>query len=65
VQFVIFAKTRGNNLLQIESHEEENLSDSRSKRKSCSARRSWSDYKEKAAGFRANPAAQFCEFSFA
>jgi len=24
-----------------------------------------SDDKEKAAGFRANPAAQFCEFSFA
>src|SRR6476661_4003837 len=36
VQFVVFAKTRGDNLLQIESHEEENLSDSRSKRKSCS-----------------------------
>src|SRR5881394_3678235 len=27
VQFVIFAKTRGDNLLQIESHEEQNLSD--------------------------------------
>src|SRR5882672_5239607 len=36
VQFVVFAKTRGDNLLQIESHEEEILSDSRSKRKSCS-----------------------------
>src|SRR5262245_19889258 len=33
VQFVIFAKTRGDNLLQIESHEEQNFSDSRSKRK--------------------------------
>src|SRR4029453_544567 len=36
VQLVVFAKTRGDNLLQIESHEEQNLSDSRSKRKSCS-----------------------------
>src|SRR5882757_975691 len=36
VQLVVFAKTRGDNLLQIESHEEEILSDSRSKRKSCS-----------------------------
>src|SRR5437763_14830033 len=36
VQFIVFAKTRGYNLLQIESHEEQNLSDSRSKRKSCS-----------------------------
>src|SRR5258708_36448173 len=36
VQLVVFAKMRGDNLLQIESHEEENLSDSRSKRKSCS-----------------------------
>src|SRR5438874_3517476 len=36
VQFVVFAKTRGDNLFQIESHEEQNLSDSRSKRKSCS-----------------------------
>src|SRR5437762_12021878 len=36
VQFVVFAKTRGDNLLQIESHEEQNLSDSRSKGKSCS-----------------------------
>src|SRR5207247_5506218 len=36
VQLVVFAKTRGDNLLQIESHEEENLSDSRSKRKFCS-----------------------------
>src|SRR5439155_2527504 len=36
VQLIVFAKTRGDNLLQIESHEEENLSDSRSKRKSCS-----------------------------
>src|SRR5882757_117672 len=36
VQLVVFAETRGDNLLQIESHEEENLSDSRSKRKSCS-----------------------------
>src|SRR6476646_7406735 len=33
VQFVVFAKTRGDNLLQIESHEEENFSDSRSKGK--------------------------------
>src|SRR3954462_13585328 len=30
VQFIIFAKTRGNNLLQIESHEDENFRDSRS-----------------------------------
>src|SRR6476620_7860584 len=36
VQFVVFAKTRGDNLLQIESHEEENLSDSPSERKSSS-----------------------------
>src|SRR6478752_7141094 len=36
VQLVVFAKTRGDNLLQIESHEEENLSDSPSERKSCS-----------------------------
>src|SRR5882724_27727 len=36
VQLVVFTKTRGDNLLQIESHEEENLSDSRSKRKSRS-----------------------------
>src|SRR6478672_11059514 len=36
VQFVVFAKTRGDNLLQIESHEEENFSDSPSERKSCS-----------------------------
>src|SRR5215475_9577101 len=36
VQFVIFAKTRGDNLLQIESHEDQNFSDSPSKRKSCS-----------------------------
>src|SRR5882757_4508259 len=76
VQLVVFAKTRGDNLLQIESHEEEILSDSRSKRKSCShglvtrqCRFSCDGapgrtYK-KAAGFRANPAAQFCEFSFA
>src|SRR6476469_7728197 len=35
VQLVVFAKTRGDNLLKIESHEGENLSDSRSKRKSC------------------------------
>ena len=33
VQFVVFAKTRGDNLLQIESHEDENFSDSRSERK--------------------------------
>src|SRR5512140_1748730 len=32
VQFVVLAKPRSNNLLQIESHEKENLSDSRSKR---------------------------------
>src|SRR5436190_5156032 len=36
VQLVVFAKTRGDNLLQIESHEEENFTDSRSKRKSWS-----------------------------
>src|SRR5204863_4136221 len=36
VQLVVFAKTRGDNLLQIESHEEQNFSDSRSKRKSGS-----------------------------
>jgi hypothetical protein len=36
VQLIVFAKTRGDNLLQIESHEEENLSDSPSERKSCS-----------------------------
>src|SRR5262249_32959145 len=36
VQFVVFAKTRGNNLLQIETHEEQNFSDSCSKRKYCS-----------------------------
>jgi hypothetical protein len=36
VQFVVFAKTRSDDLLQIESHEEQNFSDSRSKRKSCS-----------------------------
>src|SRR4051812_34251801 len=37
VQFIIFAKTRGNNLLQIESHEDENFRDSRSERKFCRA----------------------------
>src|SRR5215831_68373 len=36
VQFVVLAKTRGDNLLQIESHEEQNFSDSYSKRKYCS-----------------------------
>src|SRR5882724_12465649 len=36
VQFVIFAKTRGDNLLKIESHKKRNFSDSRWKRKSCS-----------------------------
>src|SRR6478736_5605650 len=36
VQLIIFAKTRGDNLFQIESHEEENLSDSPSERKSSS-----------------------------
>jgi hypothetical protein len=36
VQLIVFAKTRGDNLLQIESHEEQNFRDSRSKRKSCS-----------------------------
>src|SRR5262249_35843412 len=42
MQFIILAKTRSDNLLQIESHEDESFSDSRSKRKSCSrfARRS-------------------------
>src|SRR5262249_14087094 len=81
VQFVVFAKTRGDNLFQIESHEEQNLSDSCSKRKSCSrfaacyaealrrrlrsARRFSATTRKKAAGFRANPAAQFCEVSFA
>jgi hypothetical protein len=33
VEFVVFAKTRGDNLFQIESHEEQNFSDPRSKRK--------------------------------
>src|SRR5204863_10168871 len=33
VQLIIFAETRGDNLLQIESHEEQNLSDSHSERK--------------------------------
>src|SRR6266850_4616022 len=76
MQFVVFAKTRGDNLLQIESHEEEILSDSRSKRKSrshapvthqCRFSCKWHRVvaTKKAAGFRANPAAQFCEFSFA
>jgi hypothetical protein len=37
VQLVVFAKTRGDNLFQIESHEEQKLSDSRSKRKSVAA----------------------------
>src|SRR5215208_4851067 len=37
VQLVIFAKTRGNDLFQIKSHEKENFSDSRSERKSCRA----------------------------
>src|SRR6266403_3831220 len=36
MQLVVFAKTRGDNLLQIETHEEQNLSDSPSERKSCS-----------------------------
>src|SRR5262249_8932797 len=36
VELVVFAKTRGDNLLQIESHEDQNFSDSRSKRKWCS-----------------------------
>src|SRR5262249_25147560 len=72
VQFVVLAKTRGDNLLQIESHEEQNFSDSCSKRKYCSrfVVRSIASLIERrpqkeAAGFRANPAAQFCEFSFA
>jgi hypothetical protein len=38
VQFVVFAKTRSDNLLQIESHEKQNFSDSRSKRKSVATR---------------------------
>src|SRR4030095_5762118 len=38
VQFIVFAKTRGDNLLQIETHEEQNFSDSRSKRKSVATR---------------------------
>jgi hypothetical protein len=76
MQFVVFAKTRSDNLLQIESHEERNLSDWRSKRKSVATRlwrvnvasharpaETWPE--EKAAGFRVNPAAQFREFSFA
>src|SRR5215475_6246409 len=77
MQFVVFAEARRDNLLQIESHEEENFSDSCSKRKSCSrftachaeALRSGCEAlvgrkptNKKAAGFRANPAAQFCEF---
>jgi hypothetical protein len=36
VQLVVFAKPRGDNLLQIESHEEQNFSDSPSERKFCS-----------------------------
>src|SRR4029077_18926037 len=36
VQLVVFAKTRGDNLLKIESHEEEILRECGSKRKSCS-----------------------------
>src|SRR3954471_9634362 len=87
VQFIIFAKTRGNNLLQIESHEDENFRDSPSERKFCRASvsapkasgftavtdsKQWPGFKrlpkrayKKAAGFRENPAAQLCEFSFA
>src|SRR5215475_13566821 len=70
VQFVVFAQTRGDNLFKIERHEEQNLSDSCSKRKSCShapvarqrccsrnAHRAVAT--KKAAGFRANAAAQF------
>src|SRR4030095_10456983 len=38
VQFVVFPKTRSDNLLQIESHEKQNFSDSRSKRKSVATR---------------------------
>jgi hypothetical protein len=37
VQFIIFAKTRGDNLFQIEGHESQNFSDPRSKRK-CRSR---------------------------
>src|SRR5215468_2585460 len=44
VQFVIFAKTRGDNLLQIESHEDENFSDSCSKRKWQGLRAAPSDH---------------------
>jgi hypothetical protein len=33
VQLIIFAETRGDNLFQIESHEEQNFRDSLSKRK--------------------------------
>src|SRR6476659_5489822 len=33
VQLIVFAKTRGDNLFQIESHEDENFSESGSKRK--------------------------------
>jgi hypothetical protein len=33
VQLIVFAKTRGDNFLQIESHEEENFRDSPSERK--------------------------------
>src|SRR6266851_1912418 len=33
VQFVILAQSRGDNLLQVESHEKRSFSDSRSKRK--------------------------------
>src|SRR5215475_769448 len=38
VQLVVFAQTRSDNLLQIESHEEQNLSDSYSKRKFVATR---------------------------
>src|SRR5437762_8230271 len=38
VQFVVFAKTRGDNLLHIESHEEQNVSDWRRKANPVAAR---------------------------
>src|SRR6266550_551138 len=77
VQFVVFAKTRGDHLLQIESHEEENLSDSLSKRKSRShalVTRQWRlscdgalgrIYKKKLQDSERILQLQFCEFSFA
>src|SRR4051794_23375707 len=64
VQFVIFAKTRGNNLLQIESHQEENsaIRDRNANPLAASLRRVTI---KKAAGFRQNPAAQLLRIKLA